>query len=369
MALLLAFSALVFLSVRADRLRDLDAALQARAGAISGYVEYDGGWEIDPIPEHVTAPLTGWAVTFEGEPLVEGGALEGRRWAGRFTIESEGGPDAVDVTVAQDTAPLERALWLLLGELAALGLGLSGLAVGLGELLSRRIVSSEDFQRLQAAWQRQAAFTADASHELRTPLSVVRTRAEVALRRERSAAQYREALEGVLEGAQRMQELLEGLLVLARADERVERSPVDLAEVVREAVAASPGREGVALQAALPERAPTLGDARLLRVLVDNLLSNALRHTRAGAVTIRVQPEGAGWRLEVEDTGEGIAPEHLERIFERFYRADAARSRKDGGSGLGLSIVRTIAGQHEGRVEATSRLGEGTTMTVHLPGV
>jgi signal transduction histidine kinase len=366
-ALLLIFGAVVFLQVRADRLRDLDASLAASAGALSGYIEYDHGWELDEIPPFVTAPLAGFEVRAGGETLRGDGVLEGRTWSGEFEVESDALPHNITVTVAADLAPLRGDLLALLAELGAAGLVLSGLSVGLGSWLSRRIVASEDFQRLQAAWERQAAFTADASHELRTPLAVIRARAEVALRRPRSPEQYREALEDVLGSAGRMQELLEGLLVLARAGERVERRPVDLAAVARAAVAEARAPEGVRLEAALPEAAAMVGDARLLRVLVDNLVVNALRHTREGAVVVALEAAEGAWRLEVRDTGEGIAPEHLGRIFERFYRVDPGRSRTDGGGGLGLSIVQAIAAQHGGRVTARSVLGEGTVMTAVFP--
>ena len=124
--------------------------------------------------------------------------------------------------------------------------------------------------------------------------------------------------------------------------------------------------EGVELRADVPAAAAMRGDGRLLRALVDNLVSNALRHTRAGSVTVRVAAHPGGWRIEVADTGEGIPADHLDKVFERFHRVDAARSRADGGAGLGLSIVRAVAEQHGGRVTVRSTVGKGTVLTVEL---
>lgn len=360
---------LVFVQVRADRLDDLDASLAARAGAVAGYVEYDGAWELDDVPDFVRGPLSGFRVDDEaGVLLEEEGTLEGRRWTGSFAIESEGGPGRVVVTVAQDPAPVLAAVWSLVGRLAVVGAGLAGLALLVAAWLSRRIVASEDFRRLQAAWERQSAFVGDASHELRTPLAIIRTQAEVALRQERPPEQYRASLTAVLAAARRSQDLIEGLLVLARGDEPLDRSPVDLVALASEAAAEIPHKAGVGLGVEGPGAAVVLGDRRLLRVLLDNLLANALRHTEAGAVTVRIGETTGGWRLEVEDTGEGIAPEHLPHVFERFWRSDPARARAAGGAGLGLAIVRTVAEQHGGRVEARSTPGRGACFVVTLPG-
>ncbi len=363
-----ASSLLVGSVVRAERLADLDAALAGRAAAVANMVEFDGGWEVEDPPEHVVAPLDGYEVSADGRVLTHAGALVDRTWAGRFEVETEGAPArSVDVRVSQDATPVYEALNLLLLELAGLAAVICGAAAAAAHVLSTRIVSGAEFRRLEDAWARQAAFTADAAHELRTPLAVVRTQAEVALRNDRTVEVYRAALAHVLAASVRMQDVLEGLLVLARGDERLDGAPCDLVEVVRGACGRAAPRAGVALLVDAPARADARGDARLLGLLVDNLVANALRHTASGVVRVGVVAEPAAWRIDVEDTGEGIAPEHLGRVFERFYRVDPARSRAEGGAGLGLSIVRAVATRHGGSVELRSTPGAGTTVSVRLP--
>lgn len=360
---------LVATVVRADRLADLDATLASRAAAVVSYVEYDGGWEVDELPEHVVEPLLGYEVVADGVRLTGAGELTDRTWTGRFEVESDDEAERwVEVRVSQDVAPVNAALNRLLAELALVGLGVAAAAAAVGALWSRHLVASDDFRRLEAAWARQAAFTADAAHELRTPVAVVRTQAEVALRQEREPDAYRAALDQVRIASVRMQDLLDGLLFLARAGDRVDTSTCDLAEAVRGALARARPRPGVDLVGAVPETAEGRGDARLIGILVDNLLSNALRHTSTGTVAARLAPDpGGGWRLEVEDTGEGIPPEHVERVFERFHRVDPARARSDGGAGLGLAIARAITERHGGTIHLRSTLGAGTCVTVRLP--
>jgi signal transduction histidine kinase len=367
-AIVVALSSIVYLRVRAQRLADLDQRLAAHATNLATYVEYDGGWELEEIPDVVTEPLAGFEIRSEGSVLRSEGALVGRTWSGVRAIESEGeGPDVVDVAVAVDPAPVTAELHTLLGELVVVGSALGLAAVGMGLVLSRRIVSSDEYGRLQAAWERQAAFTADASHELRTPLTVIRTAAEVALRRDRSHAEYEEALRDVVSSAARMEGLIEGLLVLARSDERIQGETVDLSAVVREVAGDMPAPAGVAVHLEIPDGARTTGDRRLLGVVVRNLIGNALRHTRSGSVDVQLDRARDDWRLVVADTGEGIAPEHLPHVFDRFYRGDAARSADRGGAGLGLAVVRAIVERHGGRVAIASEVGRGTTVTVSLP--
>ncbi|MCB9745976.1 MAG: HAMP domain-containing histidine kinase [Alphaproteobacteria bacterium] len=362
-ALLAVFSALVFVEVRAERLADLDHDLSGRAAAISNTVEFDEGWELDPPPPDLVEPLSGWQVRADEGLLIDEGEPLGRRWSGRFPVESVDHPREVEVVVWQDDGPVHRDLRTLLIEMAALGLGLSGLALLSGGLLSRKIVDEEAHHQLQEAMSRQARFTADAAHELRTPLAVMRSAAEVALRREREPAQYREALSGVLSGATRMQGLLEGLLLLARADAGVELEPVDLALLGREAV---DERGDPRVQVQSPPSAPARGAPELLRAVVDNLLSNALRYSE-GPVTLRLSPGPQTWVIEVEDQGPGIPPDQLEAVFERFHRLDEARSRAEGGAGLGLSVVRRVTELHGGAVSLRSAPGQGTTARVELP--
>jgi heavy metal sensor kinase len=228
--------------------------------------------------------------------------------------------------------------------------------------------------RLEQAFERQRRFTADASHELRTPLSVIRSLAEVALTSPRDPAYDRRVFASIAEETERLSRLVESLLALARADDGASLTlgPLDLDEIAVDAaerVAERAARQGVRLTVSAGERCRVRGDASWLTQLALNLLDNALRHTSSGGrVSIAVGNAAQdGVTLTVSDTGSGIAPEHLPHLFERFYRADGARSRELGGAGLGLAICAWIARGHGGRLDVTSEPGHGTTFTLWLP--
>jgi len=355
--------------VRSWRLQDLDRALAARAMAVSQLVEFDGGWEVEAPAPGLVADLTGWQVSAGDSVLISGGRLDGRTWRGELPIETEGGPArAVDVAVAMDPSPVLAELRGLLVRLVAVGLALMALGTWAGVVLSRRIVSGRRFRELQRAWERQAAFTADAAHELRTPLATLRNEAEVTLRRPRDEATYRRALQTVGAAALRMQRILDGLLTLARGGEEPAWARVDLADLARQAAERHRDNSPVPIEVDAPAQAVARADPRLVEIALDNLLSNAIRHTSSGRIRLVLAPDDRGWTLSVEDSGEGIAVEHLSHVFERFYRVDAGRGRDRGGSGIGLAIVDDIARRHGGTVDISSRPGEGTTVRVHLPG-
>lgn len=227
--------------------------------------------------------------------------------------------------------------------------------------------------RLETAFEKLRRFSADLAHELRTPLSVLRGEAEVALSRPRSPDELRAVLESSLEELARLSQMSETLLFLARAENGAappHKAPLDARQEL-EAVAAY-------FEADADERGLTLrlegeafslqADAVLLRRALANLLSNALRHTpRGGRVTISACAQGDEAVFMVSDTGEGIAPEHLSRVFDRFYRADAARLHAGTGAGLGLSIVASIAALHGGHVEIENQSEGGTRARLLLP--
>jgi two-component system, OmpR family, sensor kinase len=234
-------------------------------------------------------------------------------------------------------------------------------------------VLNSTFARLEAAFAQQAQFTADASHDLRTPLAVIISEAQTALARERSAADYRETIEGCLGTAQQMRRLTESLLELARFDagqEAMKREPLDLSRVVRECVElVRPLAEQrkIELDCDLPAlQCP--GDAERLSQVATNLLTNAIQFNREqGKIRVSVDSTDSSALLQVADTGEGIPTEDLPHIFERFYRADKARSRVEGRNGLGLAICKAIVDAHGGSIEVASRMGVGSTFTVKLP--
>ena len=226
--------------------------------------------------------------------------------------------------------------------------------------------------RLERAVETLRRFTADASHELRTPLTAIKGTAQVALARERSAAELRDTLGEVLDETEWMLGLVEGLLTLARGEDEPaepQRQPLDLVpllEDVREVGEALAAGRPLAVRLQAPDALRVSGAAGRLRQVLLNLVSNAVRFTAEGEVVLRAARRADGWaEVAVEDTGAGIAPAELPRVFDRFYRGDAARER--GGTGLGLAIARLIVEQHGGRIEAESEPGRGSVFRVLLP--
>ncbi len=234
--------------------------------------------------------------------------------------------------------------------------------------------------RLQAAFERQKQFTSDASHELRTPLAVMRGDIEIALRRERPAEEYRQALMSNLEEIIRLSRLVEDLLTLARGDSgqiELRREPLDLNDICRRmAEYISPladQRDQTLIYEPPPgaETAPVVVSADMLRVkqLLLNLLDNAIKYTeRGGRITLGLKTEDNVAVITIADTGRGIPPEDLPHVFERFFRRSAKTADSAAkGFGLGLSIVKWIVDSHGWRIEAKSEVGKGTEFTVRAP--
>jgi two-component system, OmpR family, phosphate regulon sensor histidine kinase PhoR len=261
--------------------------------------------------------------------------------------------------------------------------------IGLGEVGRRwelsvaaladdsRLVRLSDRSESHAAEQARSDFVANASHELRTPLATLLGFLET-LQDEEAAGDPKTRtrfLKVMFDEANRMRDLTADLMSLSRIEAERYAAPSDsvdllpLIDEVRLSLATLLDEQGSEL---LVENeaadAGVIGDRPQLAQLLNNLLVNAVRYGRSGApIRVRIEDDGAMILLSVIDEGEGIAPEHIPRLTERFYRVDAGRSRSVGGTGLGLAIVKHIVGRHRGRLEIRSRLGEGTVVGVYLP--
>jgi len=239
----------------------------------------------------------------------------------------------------------------------------------LGQLAA---VLNSTFARLESAFAQQRQFASDAAHELRTPVSVILTQTQTALNRERDVAGYKQTVEACQRAAQRMRKLIETLLELARFDagqEVLKRLTFDFSRTISgcaDLVQPLADERGVKIFSELSPLEIT-GDPERLEQVVTNLLTNAIQYNQpAGEVRVKLESEAGLAVLTFADTGQGIAPDDLPRVFERFYRGD--KSRTGGGSaGLGLSICKSIIEAHGGTIEVMSGQNIGTTFTVRLP--
>lgn len=233
--------------------------------------------------------------------------------------------------------------------------------------------------RLESSFEQQRRFMADASHELRTPLAIVRGESEVSLARDnRLAAEYRESLAIVNDESKRLTHIVEDLFTLARADAgefQINFAEIYLDEILAECVRTVrilAEERNITLNLTISQEMPMFGDDQLLRRLLINLLDNAIKYNRnSGAVTISVKKDEKSHRLTISDSGTGISKDEQTKVFERFYRADKARSRNvettTSGAGLGLSIALWIAELHHGTIEIISSDQHGSVFEINLP--
>jgi len=228
-------------------------------------------------------------------------------------------------------------------------------------------------ERVDRAHRALQSFTADASHELRTPLTHLRAQVQWASAEGRSDSEIRDALAAMERGLDRTTKLVEELLLIARGQNRqlaLAHAPFDLqavVEEVREITEAMALDKNLTVRAESADRATAIGDADRTRHILLNLASNAVRYTPSGSITFATRRNGTEVGVSVRDTGPGIAPEHVDRIFDRFYRIDQSRSRDLGGTGLGLAIARLLAELQGGRIEVESTPGRGSAFTLWLP--
>jgi signal transduction histidine kinase len=314
-----------------------------------------------------TVELGGESARIYRRPLSPPGRGSGPPGKGGFFPGSAG----ASLVVGQSLGGEERALGaLLLILVSVVGVGLLLSFAGAWFLAGRALVP------IQRAFRRQQEFVADASHELRTPLTVLRSATDLLdQHRAEPLVANGELFDDVRAEIARLQRLTTDLLMLARSDRDqldLEVAPLDLGALAREVVRRTEpmARErGVSLTIRAGEPGPAVeADPDRLQQVMLILLDNAIKHTPAGGrVAVEARVDDGHAVLEVVDTGEGIPPEHLPRVFERFYRADAARSREAGGSGLGLAIARSLVDAHGGSLTLASAPGAGTRATIHLP--
>jgi signal transduction histidine kinase len=229
-------------------------------------------------------------------------------------------------------------------------------------------------ERLQKNFEGQRHFVDHAAHEMQTPLTVLQANIEVTLQKARTIDEYREALLTNLEQVERLGTLTRSLLTLARlSDDRspVQLAPLELAPLVQDLVnelMLLADDQQILLTLESQPVPLVLGDVERLKQLLINLLDNAIRYTSpGGTVVVRMGLKEDYVTIAVEDTGAGIEPEHLPRLFDRFYRADTSRVKASGGTGLGLPIVKEIAEGHSGAVTVQSEIGRGSVFTLFLP--
>lgn len=259
-------------------------------------------------------------------------------------------------------------------------------AISSGSDLSRRVTSPSSgdevarlgqtlnamLARLQSAFERERQFSSDVSHELRTPIAVIRSQCDYCLSPQASEADRQEGLEAIQRQADRMSQMVSQLLLLSRAENGrfvPQMETVDLSQLCQMCLLeAGPAAQAaqVSLEEAVNPGLTLQGDETLLLRLVTNLLSNAVRYNKPGGqVRLSLKPQDRSLVLQVQDTGQGIAPEELSKIWDRFYRGDASRSSE--GSGLGLSMVQWIAQVHHAQVQVESQPGQGSCFTVTFP--
>jgi signal transduction histidine kinase len=257
----------------------------------------------------------------------------------------------------------------------ALVLTIGGVGALLLATIGGLLLSGRALRPVQQSWQRQQMFVADASHELRTPLAILRADAEVMLRSpEKTVEENRELVEDIVGEADRLSSLVSDMLLLVRLDtgrlpiQRYEFDARALVEEVAEQTRRVLADRAIEVVTGGKPHLTLVADRERLLQALRILIDNAQRHTPAGGrIEIFCRSDGSRASLDVADTGSGIAPEDLAHVFDRFYRADRARSRDEGGAGLGLAIARGIVEAHGGRLKLQSEVGRGTTATIELP--
>ena len=229
-------------------------------------------------------------------------------------------------------------------------------------------------ERLQSSFARERRFTGDAAHELRTPLTVLKGQIEVTLNRKRNPAEYEMKLQELSAQVERLIRLSNGLLFLSRSDQNqlsFEPDDINLSEwleVLIEQFQPLVREKGLKMDTNIPRKLLVFGDGDHLIRLFINLVENAIKYTPAeGQISVTAMKKPGETQISIHNTGPDIPPEHLQHLFDRFYRVEADRSSQTGGAGLGLAISHEIVRLHGGEIEVQSEPGQGVTVRVHLP--
>jgi heavy metal sensor kinase len=388
-----------------DELREYASGLgregRLRVSDAQGLLFASPGLERPMQPRHRFAPLRPWREWIAGEPYV---------MLRQQNLQVAGTP--YDLTIALQTRDFDRSLTrgsALIFASAPLFLAIAAFG---GYWMSRRALDPVDqmtqaarsigaqdlgkrlavpprsdelarlaetlnamLGRLESAFKKITQFTADASHELRTPIAVMRTSAELALRKSRTEGEYRETLSQILRETDRVTQLIENLLALARADSgaaQMQMERTDIGAILEEACAKSKllaQEKGVVLSRNDASRPVWVqADADSIERLFMILLDNALKYTPTGGrIDVKLGADDGFALAEIRDSGIGISAEDLPHIFDRFYRADRARTRDPGGAGLGLAIGQWIAQAHGGDIHVQSEPAKGTSFQVRIP--
>jgi two-component system, OmpR family, sensor kinase len=242
------------------------------------------------------------------------------------------------------------------------------------ELGQLTLTFNEMMDRLENSFVQMRQFSSDASHELRTPLTVLKGQNELVLSKPRDPEEYQEVIASNLEEINYMSKVLEDLFILSKSDENqihLNCKPMDLRDLVEEVCKHAEvlaGDKNIRIIIAFLEPVTINGDEVRLRQMIWNILHNGIKYTKPGGeLKVSLQNEGEFALLSIQDTGIGIPEKDLPFIFDRFYRVDKARSKDEGGSGLGLSICKHITEAHKGKIEVESKLGIGTRFKIRIP--
>jgi two-component system sensor histidine kinase CiaH len=309
----------------------------------------------------------------EGEAIfVDTNSSEGedlRVYVQSVPVLDAGIPDTFLLQVGRSTEPERQALRQILLIVAGGGIAGVGLAVAGGFFLSGLALKP-----IRQSVERQRAFVADASHELRTPLTLIRANAELLKRDRGDPAAVDATANDIISDTDRLSNLVGQMLTLARSDaetDAFEMASVDLAEIALDTARQMKllaDRKQITIESASNGAVGVHGDETRLRELVSILIDNSIKYSDAGSsVKVAVASSGGRAQLTVSDTGRGIPAAALPHIFDRFYRAEKARSREMGGTGLGLAIAHWIVDAHKGDIKIESAEGSGTTVSVQLP--